>query len=187
MTDNKRYRGFCCVSYLNEEQIKSVLYKHDKQIRAYAYILHDKDIEQGKPKEKHFHILLQLVHATTPNAIRNWFAGYVDNKDMPINTLSQPMHDISSSFVYLTHSDENSIQAGKYQYDISLVKSNNIEFFKDSKGIEEDNISLAIQDLMNGIPLHEVATKYGRDFIIHYQSIKLLYNDIQKQLGGLPL
>ena len=116
MTDNKRYRGFCCVSYLNENQIKEVLYKHDKQIRAYAYILHDKDTEQGNPKEKHFHILLQLVHATTPQAIRNWFTGYTDSKNLPINTLAQPMHDISSSFVYLTHTDENSIQAGKYQY-----------------------------------------------------------------------
>ena len=181
----RRYRNFCLMTYLNEQQIKTVLSGHDRQLKAHAYITHDKDKnELGQPKEVHAHLLLALVNATTVDAVRNWFKGFNDSKGLPINTLAQPMHDISGCFEYLTHNTEAAKAEGKYIYDDSCVKGCNIKYFQDTTLQEVDNLTLALEDLMNGIPLIEIAKRYGRDFIVHYGHIKTLYNDIQNQTGG---
>lgn len=188
MAKKERVRGFSLSTYLSISQVSDVLYRHDRQIKAYAFIQHDKDVdENGSLKERHIHLLLCLVNASTVEAVRNWFRGFEDDKGMPINTLAQPMHDISSSFDYLTHSTEQAIAEGKYQYDPSEVISNNLDFFQNTSFQEEDNISLAVLDMCAGVPLIEISRKYGRDFIIHYQSIKLLFNDIQAQTGGIKI
>lgn len=182
----KRYRSFALITYCNPDQVKSVLKKHDSNIRSYAYIVHDMDLtEDGKPKETHIHLLIRLVNNTTVDAVRNWFNGFTDSNDLPVNTLAQPLHDISSSFDYLTHNTEQARIDGKYEYSSDLVVSNNIDFWRNSDLQDQDNISLAIQDILNGEPLATVAIKYGRDFIIHYQSIKMLITDIRQQTGGL--
>lgn len=172
----KKYYNFSLVSYLSKWQIQDTLINRDKHIRAYAFILHDKD----ENKEPHYHILLRTLHNTTLTAVKKWFNGYVDCNGNVVNTFVEPMHDIVSSFEYLTHSTEQAIQDGKYQYSKDLIISNNIELWENTQELEKDNISLAVADLLGGIPLSTVALKYGRDFIIHYQSIKMLINDITK-------
>lgn len=181
----KRVRSFCLSSYLTKSEIAEVLRKHDRQIRAYAYIEHDRDLnEDGTPKPRHIHLLLRTVNSRTVFDIRNWFNGFTDDKGLPVNTLGQEMHDIGSSFEYLTHDTDAAISDGKFRYDPADIISNDVDYFKGTSERDEDNISLAVMDLCNGIPLREVALKYGRDFIIHYVSIKLLFNDIQLQEGG---
>lgn len=182
MSDNKRYRNFSLVTYLNPQQIESVLLKHDRQVKSYAYITHDKC-----NKEVHTHLLICLINNTTCNAIQNWFAGFDDEKGLQINTLVQPMHDLYSSYIYLTHETEQAREEGKYVYSKDNIKGNNLSYFTDSSKQDIDNLTLAIDDLLAGIPLDEVTKKYGRDFIIHYGHIKMLFNDIQKQMGGVQL
>ena len=184
----QRSRNFALSTYLSKEQVKDVLFRHDKQIKAYAYIEHNKDLNEDKtPKENHIHILLRTINNITVDNVRNWFKGYTDLKGLPINTLGQVMHDITSSFEYLTHNTEQAKADGKYLYDENEVISNDLGYFKNNTEHTEDNITLAILELCEGVPLKEVATKYGRDFIIHYQSIKMLFNDIQRQEGGREL
>lgn len=181
----KRVRSFCLSTYLTKSEVGEVLRKHERQIRAYAYIEHDRDINKdGTPKPRHIHLLIRTVNGRTVEDIRNWFRGFTDDKGMPVNTLGQEMHDIGSSFEYLTHDTEAAITEGKFRYDPADIISNDVEYFKGTSERDEDNISLAVMDLCNGVPLREVALKYGRDFIIHYASIKLLFNDIQLQEGG---
>lgn len=185
MTDNKRYRNFSLMTYLYPQQIESVLYKHDRQVKAYAYITHDKDTNEfGELKEKHTHLLISLINNTTCDAIRNWFNGFEDKNGQKINTLAQPMHDICGSYAYLTHDTENAREEGKHVYNKDNIKGINLSYFEDSSKQDIDNLTLAIDDLLNGIPLDEVRKKYGRDFIMHYGHIKMLFNDIQKQSGG---
>lgn len=180
----KRYRTFSLITYCNPLQVSSVLLKRDKQVRAYCYITHDKDLDElGKPKEVHIHLLLRLVNNSTVEAVRGWFKGFTDEKGQPINTLAQPLHDIQGSFDYLTHNTEQAKADGKYLYPEESLVSNDIDFWKDSALQEEDNLTLAFCELMNGTPLCEVAKKYGRDFIIHYPSIKLLMTDIKRETG----
>lgn len=182
MSDNKRPRNFSLVTYLNPQQIESVLLRHDRQLKAYAYITHDKC-----NKEIHTHLLICLINNTTCNAIQNWFAGFEDEKGLQINTLVQPMHDLYSSYKYLTHETEQARQEGKYLYNSDDIKGNNLSYFTDTSKQDIDNLTLAIDDLLAGIPLDEVRKKYGRDFIMHYGHIKMLFNDIQKQMGGVQL
>ncbi|MBQ3550223.1 MAG: hypothetical protein IJA41_04515 [Clostridia bacterium] len=182
---SRKIRNFALISYLNEDKILSVLNSHDSQIKAYAYILHDKDIrEDGSLKEPHFHILLALYNATTCNSVVKWFQGFTDNNDLSINSFCEPMHNISCCFEYLTHNTENAIQDNKYIYDESFVKGFNVDFFIDKDLQDTDNLSLALSEMINGVPLIEIAKRYGRDFVIHYGHIRQLFNDVQKQTGG---
>lgn len=181
----KRYRNFCLMTYLTESQILAVMQKHDRQLKAYAYICHDKDKDAlGQEKTKHYHLLVCLVNNTTTDAMRNWFKGYTDEKGLPVNTLAQPMHDINGSYDYLRHDTEQAKAEGKYLYPVEDVKGFNLDFFTDVQMQETDTLTMAMNDMLEGIPLDEVRKKYGRDFIMHYGHIKLLFNDIQKQLGG---
>lgn len=182
MSDTKRSRNFSIVTYLKPQQIESVLLRHDRQVKSYAYITHDKC-----NKEVHTHLLICLINNTTCNAIQNWFAGFEDEKGQQINTLVQPMHDLYSSYKYLTHETEHARAEGKYVYNSDDIKGNNISYFTDTSKQDVDNLTLAINDLLNGIPLVQVMQTYGRDFIVHYGHIKTLFNDIQKQNGGIEL
>lgn len=188
MSDNKRYRNFSLLTYLTPEQIESVLQKHDRQVKAYAYITHDMDCNDfGELKEKHIHLLISIINALNLDTIRNWFKGFEDENGQQINTLAQPMHDICGCYAYLTHDTEQAKAEGKNVYSKDSIKGNNLSYFEDSSKQDIDNLTLAIDDLLNGIPLDEVRRKYGRDFIMHYGHIKMLFNDIQKQYGGQPL
>lgn len=179
MNDNKRFRNFSLVTYLNSYQVENIISKHDRQIRAYAYIVHDKC-----NKEKHIHLLICLINNTTCNAIKNWFSGIEDSNGLEVNTLVQPMNDIYCSYKYLTHDTQQAKVDGKYQYSVDNILGNNLSYFVDSSAQDIDNLTLALNDLLDGIPLVEVAKKYGRDFIVHYGHIKQLFNDIQNQNGG---
>lgn len=175
----RRVRSFSLLTYLDLFQVQEVLYKHDKQIRAYAYIQHDKDVnDDGLIKTRHVHVLVRLVQARTVSDVINWFSGFVDDKGQLINTLGQEMHDISSSYLYLTHNTPQSIEDGKYQYSVDDIFTNDRSYFEKASYSDEDNMSCAVAELLDGVPLRDVAIKYGRDFIIHYNSIRMLVNDI---------
>lgn len=176
----RRSRSFSLVTYLDVSQVQDVLLKHDKQIKAYAFIEHDRDDdENGEIKPRHIHILLRLIQGRTVGDICNWFSGYFDNKGVGINTLGQEMHDISNSYLYLTHSTSQALEQGKYQYSPNDIYTNDREYFEKASYNDEDNITLAVSELLEGKLLKEVALKYGRDFILHYQSIRFLVNDIK--------
>lgn len=164
------------VTYLSKSQIEDILISKDKHIRSYVYIFHNKDID----KEPHYHILIRTLHNTTLSAVKKWFSGYIDYNGNLVNTFIEPMHDINGAFSYLTHRTDECIKQGKFQYSELDLISNNIELWHNVEDLTCDNISLALSDLLGGQPLNEVALKYGRDFIIHYHSIKVLLDDIMK-------
>lgn len=175
---DKRARLFSLITYLSIPQVSTVLMRHDKQIDKYAFILHDKDLdEQGNVKEPHIHILVRTVNANILTTVRNWFSGYFDDKGKSINTLGQVIKDIRASYEYLTHGDEKSRKEGKNLYPDNAIYCNDRAYFLDHNVSKDDNIRSAYLDLINGSNYYECALKYGRDFIIHYRSIKELYED----------
>lgn len=177
--ENTRTRNFSLTSYLIEQQIQICLLQHSNQIKTYAYALHDKDTnEDGTVKEPHFHIILCLYNATTVTAVRRWFSGYTDNNGKEINTLGQKCNNIFSAYDYLTHSTSVAIEQGKYQYPKSIIQTNNKEYFKADETSEYDNMTLAVIDMLNNVPLRELFKKYGRDFIIHYSACAKIVGDI---------
>ena len=182
-----KFRNWRLTSYLNEFQIRQVLDEHSNQIKAFAYILHDKDLtEQGVSKTPHFHILICLFNATSLSGILKWFDGFSDENGNDINTLAKVMNNRSGAFAYLTHNTCASQE--KFQYPECDIVAYNSDFFAtDDEEDKVDTLSCALTDMLDGIPLNAIRVKYGRDFILHYCHIKALYNDIQKQEGGVLL
>ena len=174
-----RSRNFCLDSYLIEEQIQLVLLQHSNQIKVYAYALHDKDkYEDGSIKEPHYHIVLCLYNATTVSAVRRWFSGFTDEEGKNINTLGQISDDVFNSYDYLTHNTRKAIEEGKYLYSKDIIHTNNQKYFKANEDYEYDNMTLAIMDMLNNVPLKILFKKYGRDFIIHYSACSKIVGDI---------
>lgn len=176
-----RSRKFSCITYLKEDMLKLCLLMHEKQIRCYAYAFHDKDRkEDGTLKEPHFHLIL-ITHTTcTLSAIRKWFSGYVDSNG-DITTTAQVCSDVFEMFDYLTHSTKEAIASGKYQYDKSIVQTNDKEFFSAGLRSQYDSVTLACEMLLNGSNVREVGQIFGRDFILHYFAIKRYLTDIYIQ------
>ena len=105
--------------YLTEETIKKALADHSNCIEKYAYILHDKDIdENGKAVSPHYHVIIQLNRndGRELKHIASWFQ--VDVQYVSKST-SKSKHKFQDMAKYLTH-----IGQDKYQYDSSEVHAN---------------------------------------------------------------
>lgn len=177
-----RARKFSCVTYLSELQLEVCLLAHSLQIRTYAYAYHDKDVkEDGTIKEPHIHLVLVTYNPCTVSAIRRWFSGYVDSNG-EITTTAQICNDVFSMYDYLTHNTKECREQGKYLYDKSIIKTNDKSgYFRASTESEFDNITLASEMLLKGEKVQDVAKIFGRDFIIHYNTIKSYVNDVLRQ------
>lgn len=177
----KKSRKFSLVSYVPAEHILQVLQSHSKSIRGFAYATHDKDLnDDGTLKAIHTHIVLWLYDGRALDDIRRWFR-YTDSDGQAVNTLGQFCLDISSAYEYLTH--QNTPE--KYQYSPDIVVCTDESLFENASEVNEDSALGALNDLIDGMPLREVAAKYGRDFIFHYHHIKLLLDDIKRsECGG---
>lgn len=183
MAKTRRFRNFSLVTYLDETTLLQILGEHQHQLKACSYITHDKDVtENGTPKETHTHVLLALFNNTTENAIRNWFnGGYVDKNGNVINTLVEKCNCIQAQFDYQIHKRNED----KYQYDISERRGWNFDYFADTKSQDDDTLQQALLDCANGVPLSLLVQRYGRDFIIHYRTIKCLVQDIYLEEKGV--
>lgn len=178
-----RSRKFCCITYLNELQIKMRLLQHSNQIRVWAYALHDKDTkEDGTLKEPHYHLIIVTYTTCTVTAIRRWFSGFKDENGKDITTTAQICGDVYYMYDYLTHDTVDCREQGKYLYDKSIIQSNDVcgpsAYFRASEESNYDNITLAAEMLLKGETVQNVAKRFGRDFILHYTTIKSYVNDV---------
>ena len=180
-TSDKRSRKFCLVTYLTEPDLVSCLNNHQSSIRGFEYIYHDKDLnEDGSSKELHAHLNLILYDAKTLSVVRRWFAGGKDINGLPANTLGQICMDIGGAHDYLTHKEN----LDKFQYSPDDIVSSDTSLFESSVDQSEDVAFLALNDMLERVPLQDIAKRYGRDFIYHYGHIKQVYVDI---VGGFSL
>lgn len=182
MSKARRFRNFSLVTYLDENTLLNILGEHQHQLKAVSYIVHDKDVtDDGQRKETHTHVLLALFNNTTENAIKNWFnGGYVDLNGNVINTLVEKCNCIQAQFDYQIHKRN----LDKYQYDISERKGWNFEYFESTKAQDDDTLQQALLDCISGVPLSLLVQRYGRDFIIHYRTIRTLVQDIILEENG---
>lgn len=89
---------------------------------TYAYILHDEEhnflneVEIGG-KPQHYHVLLVFDNARTFSSISKTFSG----------AHCEVSHVLADCAVYLLHNTPSAIKAGKKQYDVSEIVTNNRE------------------------------------------------------------
>lgn len=172
-SDRKRFMFIR--TYHSVAQIRSVL-SEVKNIQHWAYCTHD-----SCGVEPHTHVLVALKDAVTTDNVKRWFSSYKDDKGMDINihvvgcTKSHAEH----SYDYLTHNTPECKAAGKHVYSNDARHVDDLKYWSTfSEGGSEDTLLEALEKLIDGVPLFDVVREYGRDFILHYSSIKLLVNDI---------
>lgn len=152
-----RYYSFKIVTYHNVDIVSSVCENFFK----YAYILHDKDInEDNNPISPHFHILCTFKQNKSIQSVLNLFP-----KEQ--NTFVLPSTDKYGDFDYLSHSNAKE----KFQYDKSDIVTNDLKFFTPKQDIIDN--SEFVNDILNRTKTYyEMAIKYGRDYIRNFSRYK---------------
>ena len=167
---NARFRSFSLVSYLSVEDFEILLHRHISDIVRYAYVVHDRDLEDDMktPEQVHITCLLYTYNAHSVTAIRKWFSHSCGQ-----NTLAQIPDNEFNAYDYLIHA--NAKEPNKWHYDESdIVKYNfNLEDLE-----QDDNGFAPLQMLLDGVDKRIVAKRFGRDFIYHYHAYKALAEDI---------
>lgn len=157
--NNKRTRTFSLMTYVGEENIKKVLQDHVRSIRAYAYILHDKD--ESVP---HHHLLLKTYDAWTITQILKWFDKF--KLEINENTLGEPASDLHALRDYITHSDYESIKAGKHRYDVSEIVDYNMFALVENKDSYDETYAI-LNDVLLGVNTRELVRRYGKNYLYH--------------------
>lgn len=113
-------------------------------IRQYAYILHDKDIdpETEKLKDPHYHCIVNLYSRQRGS----WFKRFwTDDKG---RIFFEPVGSPEHVFIYLTHTDEKSIKAGKHVYSELEIVNTITDFSSDEKK-DKDSSEFVLCDILS--------------------------------------
>lgn len=171
-------RTICSVTYGTEEDIKKLIeYEKKFNLQAVAYILHDKE-----ESEKHYHIIWRFENPRIENCIKKDYE-YIGVKQ---NCFPNKCKSIYKAYRYLTHEDEKN----KPKYEEKEIKGVNIEYIKQlaqesaPKEQKEDSAMQIIDDIIDGISIRDMVTKYGRDFVINigkYEYVAQLINHEENQ------
>lgn len=177
---DNRVRHYCVRTYLNEQTIKATLEKNLSIIYRWAYAKHDKDIKVLKngavqPKAEHIHLVLWFKNKMSLYQVATLFPG--EENGVKQATHTEKCATICGSIRYLVHYDN----IDKHQYDLDSIKHceswDSILDYFDYDKVESTEV-LIIQDMLAGVPLRDIMHKYKRDFILHYNQYKRLYEDI---------
>lgn len=173
----ERSRFILVMTYASERQLTQVIIDHASSVRAFAYILHDKD-----EAEPHYHLILRLHQAWTPSAIEKWFKGLTDKKNEPINTFAEKANDLTALELYLTHDDFESRQKGKHQYPKSAIKDHGLWDIV-PKNDSKDHTYDIICDVMNGMTERQLIIRHGKEYLYHRYQYKEIVDAIITEEG----
>lgn len=161
MTEQRHYTH-SIVSYASLEELRRLL----EQARAWAYIKHDKDVdEQGKLRAPHYHIIATFSQQKSFKWIRNQVISTQ-------NTFAEAVKgEVSDVLDYFTHKGI----AEKYQYPDTDVVYSDREYWErrtQSCGTSKEDANEAFVDdlLSDNYNAVAMARKYGRDFIKNIKS-----------------
>ncbi|MCL2229165.1 MAG: replication protein [Firmicutes bacterium] len=161
------------------EQLKAIT--SSPEIKAYAYILHDKckmnDSEELK--KPHYHFLVQLYK----NQRGSWFKQF-KSEDMGI-VFAQPCRTPDKAFDYLIHDTNNARKEGKHLYDPS-ERVSTIESFENNDKRDDEHAELyedLIELLQSKITWHDLIKKKPKR--IHMiANIKVAYDLLHYEIHG---
>lgn len=173
MSKAVRFRDFFIRSYLPLEDLTNLLEEKRKTINRYALIVHDKD-----DSEVHTHLFIRFKERRSLNAVLEEFPS-VDSAGVKQSTHVEVCKNEIKSVRYLMHLDNPE----KFQYNESEVLTFNLDLqsYIDNESDNQDMFTVALMEMLDGVPLKELARRYGRDFIIHYRQLKELARDIEQE------
>lgn len=170
----ERYHNFELILYYKPTIFNSII-EQDKNILHYAYIFHDKDVvttddinnndrytinDLNKPKEPHYHLLINFKDAKTFNSCLTKFTiPSYSTRVIPI--LENNKRDRYEYLYHLNHPN-------KFQYASELIVTNSSNFWLNASSSNNEKTINLINDIINKRPLREMLETYGRDFVINY-------------------
>lgn len=121
-------RNFSCVLYGNIHNLEDFVNNAETIPRAYAYIVHDKDIlDNGDLKRVHIHLILCYTNPRSIDSVEKSLLEYMNKNELEHqNVFIEPCRNVKSSFDYLIHKNDKD----KYQYPIDNVVCSSIDFFQ---------------------------------------------------------
>lgn len=166
-------RKFELILYLDKEEVKSICQK-EKNIESYCFILHDKDVnEDGSQKEPHTHLVISTKYPYLSTTIYNKFK--IDERNVRIINVV----DLKDRLEYQIHKNHQH----KYQYEMSEITTNNNDWYEmiksDEMFIDFDKTTQAVMDMASGMSIYELLKKYGHLFIINFNNISTIANEIR--------
>lgn len=160
-----RSRSFSIVTYLAPQQLEQILLLNSKDILRYAYIVHDKDLnEDNTPKRTHIHLYLYFNNKKSVSQIKDMLSVY-DTLDIKINSLIQIAKNQVAVIQYFTH--QNEPKKVQYEEDFIFSKNLNIQKILETRLTVEDKSTEIVTRLLNNEDIFELCQLFGRDFIYH--------------------
>lgn len=144
------------IQFLSEKKVIEVLNEHSNCIEKYAYILHDKDIdENNKLVKPHIHLILKFKN-DDGRELRH-IAAWFDIEEQYVNkSTSKSKNKFLDMCKYLVHMGKEE----KYQYSLSEVHSNfDYESFVNQKPREQRKQEI-IDLIMTGVITQQNYTSY---------------------------
>lgn len=154
-----RHRSYFVRTYLPLDRLTEIF----EYAKHYAVIEHSKE-QDGMP---HRHFIVEFNNGCYPTG----FAKRLN--DDTEQSYIRVCHDRYAAFDYMLHVDEKSVKAHKARYSEKDVLTDDYSFWQRSAYMEakrqeqEDFLAVLLQDKLP--PLRELATTYGRDFVINYR------------------
>lgn len=164
------------VTYVSENVILNVLNRWKDYIQEWAYILHDRDVYDdekdghsiGDPKQRHYHIVLKFWCSVRSQTVVSWFYDPYCGQ----NTLFKQIESsLGNAYAYLDHRNA----PDKVQYPSQSIKCSSREFWEgldDYSEVDNDSLTQALFEFVEGVPFTQLVRMYGRDFIVNSANIK---------------
>ena len=142
--DGKKDRKFCGILYPDSESYncEDVLLHLYDYFQEAAYILHDKDLEDGKPKKPHYHWVGRLRYGVTLETIQRKLSVFGVS-----GNFVRKCKSFKGAVRYLIHADD----IDKFQYSVdSVTTSFNLDKYLDSVSAEDMASSILAEIIENG-------------------------------------
>lgn len=177
---NERDREHFFVMYDNIDLIE----KHCEELTAgcihkYAVIYHPSDVypadheKAGELKPPHCHVYVRFYQPKSLNRARELM------KISEQNVLSEFVLSTVKSLRYLLHLDD----CDKYQYNQSSIRSNFdvTRYLGANRSTANSNLTQACIDMANGVPMIQLLSRYGDEFIKNVRNIQHIASIIREQ------
>ncbi|MBQ8407718.1 MAG: hypothetical protein IJY39_02505 [Clostridia bacterium] len=173
----RKTRFFSLMTYANKAQIMKVMKAHVNSVRAFCFILHDKD--EATP---HIHIILRTHSTWTCSGVVKWFGGLMDDKKQPINTFCEVANDLVALKEYLTHSDQESREKGKHEYSDLEIEDFGVWDLVPKNESYDDSYEI-LNEVLIGTPYRTLVRRYGRKFLYHWETYANMAREIRQAQG----
>lgn len=175
-------KAFVAISYVPKWRLIRALNDHSDLIRGFAYIWHDQfsdfELKNSDHKSPHWHVLILTYRDLSYKQIERFF-WYIDDAGCVVNTFAQVCTDPGAYYDYMWHNPAH--YSNRFTFSEKEITCSDLSLFKVDILSNADSLTLATFDMLKGVPVFTLVSRYGRDFIVHYHQILDVCNHIKAE------